>query len=60
MDYGKCTGLIDCACHSCYARAVTRLREANSVSRQLRETVIRLIAQKYSVPEREVIHSLQR
>ena len=60
MDYGKCTGLISCACHDHYARTVRKLREADGVSRQLRETAIRLIALKFDVPEREVIHSLQR
>lgn len=56
----KCIGLINCLCGVCFARAVTKLREADSVSRQLRETAIRAIALKWDVPEREVIHSLQR
>jgi len=60
VDYGKCTGLINCACHDCYGRAVKRLREAADVSRQLREMAIRAISQKWDVPEREVIYSLRR
>ena len=60
MDYGKCTGLINCACLDCYSLACKRLRDADDVSRQLRETAIRLIALKWNVPEREVIHSLRR
>lgn len=56
----ECTNLINCTCGDHFARTVKKLREAEAVSRQLRETAIRLIALKFDVSEREVIHSLRR
>ena len=49
-----------CSCGDCFAQAIERLREAENVSRQLRETAIRLIARKWDKPERAVAQALRR
>jgi len=55
-----CTGLVNCICPRCFSRAVDRLREAENVSRQLRELAIHAIALKWDVAERTVTQALRR